>query len=65
MSAETARQTLEKQLYLSQQRVRDDVAQRTDSFCHFAISTGKVAQNHSQYRSTAEMENSVQFVEKN
>ena len=65
MSAEeAARQALERQLYLSQQRVRDDIAQRTDSFCHFAISTGKVSQNRSQFESTAEMENSVHYVER-
>ncbi|EAX90076.1 hypothetical protein TVAG_258900 [Trichomonas vaginalis G3] len=64
IAEQEAQAALDKQLYLSQQRIREDVSRRTDSFLHFAISTGTIGQSlQTQALSTAEMENTVQFVE--
>lgn len=63
MSNSGAQTVLDRQLYLSQQRVRDDVAARTESYCHFAMSTGKAKQTNSQIQSSAELECTVQYVE--
>lgn len=61
----SAQMALDKQLYMSQQRIKEDVSHRTDSFLHFAISTGTIGQSlQTQALSTAEMENTVHFVEK-